>query len=126
MFSVPPLPSLLLLNNHVNNKRSNQLSKLFANSQKQSFPVYLVHCEAVNQQFAMKVFPYKDGKVSSCFLTEARFSKLNHQNVIKTIGYEQNQETMSNDKVVKISYLITEFAPNGDFHDVVVMKKSYD
>ena len=91
---------------------------------KAKFSVYLVHCEAVNKQFAMKVFPYKDGKVNSCFLTEARFAKLDHQNVIKTIGFEKSQDTMSNDKLVKISYLITEFAPHGDFHEVVVVRRA--
>ena len=91
---------------------------------KAKFSVYLVHCEAVNQQFAMKIFPYKDGKVNSCFLTETRFAKLDHQNVIKTIGFERSQETMNNDKLAKISYLITEFAPHGDFQDVVVRRRA--
>lgn len=89
---------------------------------KAKFSVYLVNCEAINQQFAMKVFPYKEGRVNPCFITEARFANLNHQNVIKIIGYEPSQETVSDNKVVKVSYLISEFAPHGDFHDVVVVK----
>ena len=91
---------------------------------KAKFSVYLVYCEPAKQYYAMKVFPYKDGKVNPYFTTEIRFTSLEHPNVIKMVGYEPTQNTIYSNKMAKISYVVMEYAPYGDFYDVAAVRKA--
>jgi len=90
---------------------------------KAKFSVYLIYCASLKKYFAMKVFPHKDEKISSYYHTETRFATLNHQNVVKMIANEPHQETLYHEKLIKISYLVMEYAPYGDFYDVVAVRK---
>lgn len=87
---------------------------------KAKFPVYLVNSKISKQNYAMKVFPYSSNKPHPYFQNEARFSFVNHSNVIKTHHIEHERETMSKGCTKKVSYTVMEYAPNGDFFDFVM------
>ena len=88
---------------------------------KAKFSVYLVNSQVTKQNFAMKVFPFSaSNKPHSYFENEARFAFMNHQNVIRTHHVERQRETISKGTTKKVSYTIMEYAPNGDFFDLVM------
>ena len=87
---------------------------------KAKFPVYLV-CSKVNKQnYAMKVFAYKNGQQHSYFKNEIRFACLQHPNVIRNLHIEHQKDTISKGVIAKVSYTIMEYAPYGDFFDFVM------
>jgi serine/threonine protein kinase len=81
---------------------------------KSKFPVYHVFSSTHQDYYAMKVFPYKDNKISTSYISELRLSSLSHPNIISIaearslrIGREKGERT-------QISYLLLEIAPFGD------------
>jgi len=69
--------------------------------------------------FALKIFPYQAGKISSFYLNEIRFSKLLHPNIVSMFYHDDKRETIQNGYPIKISYILMEFAPFGDFLDLI-------
>lgn len=90
---------------------------------KAKFPVFLGHSPSHGEQFAVKLFPYTGNKMNPCFLNEAQFAALRHENVIQILHYETDREAMFDDGAKKISYTVMELAPYGDFYDVVMSQK---
>jgi len=68
----------------------------------------------------MKVFPHKNGLPHSYFKNETRFSFLQHHNVIRSLHMENEKDTISKGIVSKVSYTVMEYAPYGDFFDLVM------
>jgi len=87
---------------------------------KAKFPVYLICSKQTKQNYAMKVFPFKNNKPHSYFKNEIRFSGLNHPNIVKTVHIEPEKDTISKGIPTKVSYTIMEYASNGDFFDFVM------
>jgi serine/threonine protein kinase len=87
---------------------------------KAKFPVYLVNSKVSKQNYAMKVFGFAGNKPHVYFQNEARFSFVNHPNVIRTHHVEPERETISKGCSKKVSYTVMEYAPNGDFFDFVM------
>lgn len=86
---------------------------------KAKFPVYLTSSKIDNKNYAMKVFAHKNGKPHPYFHNEARFSGLKHPNVIDIVYQEAEKDTVYRDEVKKVSYVLMEYAPHGDFFDFV-------
>jgi len=82
----------------------------------EKFPVFLVNCETKLQNYALKIFQQEKFEDQACFLNEVRFMSLDHPNITKIVFSEQNKTlTDKKGKSVPISYILTEFAPRGDF-----------
>jgi serine/threonine protein kinase len=65
--------------------------------------------------YALKVFPYKHGKIDSSFLNEQRFASLQHPNII-SMGNSKPHCVLSERE--KCSYLLMEYSPFGDFFEL--------
>jgi len=87
---------------------------------KAKFPVYLVSSSTTEKQYAMKVFPFSHDKPSARYLNESRFSVISHPNVISMISHSEEEEALLQEKKIKISYILMEYAPHGDFFDFVM------
>ena len=82
---------------------------------KAKFPVYLVSAHAKNKHFALKVFEHDQRGPNKCYLNEARFTLLDHPNVIKYVHAEDEVQMPSKNGFRQVSCLMMEFAPYGDF-----------
>jgi len=91
--------------------------------QKSKFPVYLVQSRSSKKQYALKVFPFVDGKVSQFYHNEATFSTFMHPNIIAIHQAVNEKNSLKNGKNQKISYLVMEYAPYGDFLQLLSNKK---
>ena len=90
---------------------------------KAKFPVFLSYSPSMNHYFAMKVYPFKHDKMSPFFINEARFSILNHPNVISIVHYEVERDAILEEDSNKISYIVMELAPYGDFFDLLMSRR---
>lgn len=81
--------------------------------------IFLTYTPLFNHYHALKVFSHKNGKVSSTFLNEVRFAGLNHKNVISIVHHEENKEFAIQGKSEPSSYIVMEFAPYGDFFQLL-------
>jgi len=89
---------------------------------KARFPVYLARSPNEEKSFALKVYPYEEDKISKFYLNEVHFADLHHPNIIKIQECQQFKNSISHGKQSKISYILMEYAPYGDFHDLVATK----
>ena len=92
---------------------------------KAKFPVYLVFCPSNNEHYALKVFNFLENKIHPYFANEARFSFLNHPNIIKMILAQEKVAISTDENEPASSCLLMEYAPNGDFFDFVRKNKQY-
>lgn len=81
------------------------------------FPVYLASSKVNKQNYAMKIFNHSGEDPHPCFQNEIRFSTLKHPNVIAMVHYEEERDTLYKGKLRKVSYILMEYAPYGDFYD---------
>jgi len=86
---------------------------------KAKFPVYLTSSKVNKQNYAMKIFDHREEKPHPYFKNEARFACLKHPNVINIVHYEPEKETLQKGQLKKVSYILMEYAPHGDFFDFV-------
>ncbi len=82
------------------------------------FPVYLTYSKALNQHFAVKVFPYEKKKPSPSFVSETRFSDLNHTNIVSMIDSSPSKAYFLEENQ-SYSYIILELAPYGNFSELI-------
>mmetsp|Transcript_28135 Transcript_28135/g.24878 ORF Transcript_28135/g.24878 Transcript_28135/m.24878 type:complete len:105 (-) Transcript_28135:1047-1361(-) len=54
-------------------------------------PVFDVYCPNTNNHYALKCFPIKNGKLSSCYLNSIRFAGLFHPNIVSSIAHQDEQ-----------------------------------
>lgn len=87
------------------------------------FPVYLASSPSQSKTFALKIFPFQNNKPHPYFFNEARFTFLNHENVIKNVHTESQMEVCSNNKDIKASCILMEYAPHGDLFDCIKLLK---
>jgi serine/threonine protein kinase len=90
---------------------------------KAKFPVFLGYSSSMNENLAVKVFPFCGNAMNPCYLNEVLFANLKHKNVLNIVHYESDREAIFDDGAKKISYTIMELAPYGDFFDFVMSQK---
>lgn len=90
---------------------------------KAKFPVLLGALPSSDEHFAVKLFPYHEGKVNRCYTQETLFANLKHPNIASVLHCQHEREMLFDDCCEKVSYIIMEFAPYGDFCDLVISKK---
>mmetsp|Transcript_41582 Transcript_41582/g.36968 ORF Transcript_41582/g.36968 Transcript_41582/m.36968 type:complete len:316 (+) Transcript_41582:98-1045(+) len=84
------------------------------------FVVYKAESPKSKKKFAMKVFPYKDGKINSCFHKESRFMGLLHKNIIAIHDVNPERTSICKEKLTTVSYIVMEYAPYGDLADFLM------
>jgi len=67
----------------------------------------------------MKIFSHKGEQPHPYFRNEVRFASLKHPNVIDIVYYENEKDTLYKGELKKVSYILMEYAPFGDFFDFV-------
>jgi len=83
------------------------------------FPVYLTSSKVNQSNYAMKVFSHDGEKPHPYFKNESRFASLKHPNVIDIVHYEDERETLQKGQLKKVSYILMEYAPHGDFFEFI-------
>jgi len=86
---------------------------------KAKFPVYLTASKVNKEKYAMKIFTHKGEKPHPYYRNEMRFASLKHPNVIDIVYCENEKDTLEKGELKKVSYILMEYAPYGDFFDLV-------
>jgi len=86
---------------------------------KAKFPVYLTSSKVNKEKYAMKIFTHKGEKPHPYYRNEMRFASLKHPNVIDIVYCENEKDTLEKGELKKVSYILMEYAPHGDFFDFV-------
>jgi serine/threonine protein kinase len=86
---------------------------------KAKFPVYLTSSKINRQNYAMKIFSFKGDKPHPYFKNEVRFACLKSPYVINIVYHENEKDTLYKGELKKVSYVLMEYAPFGDFFDFV-------
>ncbi len=89
-----------------------------------NYSVQLVTSKLTKKKYAVKIFPFKNGQRNKRFLFESRFDWLDHPNVIKFVS-QKNEETSFDGTKQKISYIMMELAPYGNFAELISSGKLY-
>lgn len=118
--SVSPRSKDATLSNNPQHYEDINIVKLIS---KAKFPVYLAFSPAKSENFALKVFAYEDDQPHPYYKNEARFVSMNHQNIIKIAYAEDETSVCSRGKDKKVSCVLMEYAPHGDFFDFVKKNK---
>lgn len=83
------------------------------------FPIYLAKTPTSSKLCAVKVFPLDEGQVSPHYVRETSISKLSHPNVISIIHQRGLMKTGGLGGSTRVSYVMMEFAPYGDFCELI-------
>lgn len=110
MYNSQPKPILPTVSN-------SQVLKLLSKSK---FPVFLVQSDS---RYALKAFPAKNGRPSDLYLKEASFSNLKHENIVNMVHTENLAETPKLGLSGQCSFILMEYAPFGDFADIILEHK---
>lgn len=99
----------------------NKQIQFLAELSESKFPVYLVKDLKTSNLQAIKIFPWNEDEEepSIFFKRETRFSQINHPNVISITDHKTEQEVYS-DEVNKVSYILMEYAKNGDLFEALM------
>jgi len=73
----------------------------------------------------MKLFAYQDNKPHPYYKNEIRFASLNHPNIIRMVYHENEKDTLYHGELKRISYILMEFAPYGDFFDFITQHRAF-
>ena len=78
------------------------------------FSIYQVRYKG--QDYALKIYPFKEKKSSFYFKNESRFLNLNHPNIITILEAKEETKSITGDgPLFTYSYIVMEYAPYGDF-----------
>jgi len=89
---------------------------------KSKFSVYLTK-SLENKTYAMKIFPYEKAEMSKSYTNESRFHFLKHPNIIQIIETQNRRMDVTKGAPKQISYILMEYAPYGDFAELVMGMK---
>jgi len=88
------------------------------------FPVYLIQETRTKRFQVLKMFPWNEDKDQPCicFQKEVRFTQIKHPNLVSIYAHKIEQETYLDD-VQRVSYIIMDYAKNGDLFDALMTSK---
>jgi len=87
------------------------------------FPIFLAEDSVTKKLFAVKFFPWDEKSNQPCalFSKEDRFSQFaEHPNIISIISGKQEHEVDFLETPIKLSYLVMDYASNGDLFDLFI------
>lgn len=73
----------------------------------------------------MKVYPRELHTQNFFYLNEARFGNFQHPNVVSILGCQDNRHFFKKGEVLRLSYIVMEFAPYGDLFDLFMNNKNF-
>lgn len=82
------------------------------------FPIFKI-MDQYNRSYVIKVFPWVNGEKSQNFNNEIRFQVLQHKNLLVGYSYVEDEDIPINGKVVRSSYVIMDYAPNGTLLNLI-------
>jgi len=83
-----------------------------------SSSVYLVIIRDV--YYALKAYPFRDGKPNPLYFHEKRFLTFNHPHILKMHDVQEEKQIVTRDSVIKASYILLEYAPYGNLYDLIM------
>jgi len=83
------------------------------------YSVFLINDLQTKESFALKLFPFENGRPCQSFYREARFTTLSHPNIVSMVGTQVKQKSAGHGKKFYASYIIMELCPYGDFADLI-------
>jgi len=92
---------------------------------KAKFPVYLTSSKVNKQNYAMKIFAHRGEKPHPYYKNEIRFASLKHLNVVDIVYHENEKDTLFRGEMKKVSYILMEYCPYGDFFDFVTKHREH-
>jgi len=87
------------------------------------FFIFLAKDVHTDKNYAMKVFPQKDGKINELYKNEKKFMKYKHEHVINIIDSKDDYFIMIDGVPVKCSYVLMEYAPHKDFLNMLLERE---
>mmetsp|Transcript_26755 Transcript_26755/g.23695 ORF Transcript_26755/g.23695 Transcript_26755/m.23695 type:complete len:181 (-) Transcript_26755:724-1266(-) len=87
------------------------------------FTIFLAESNSTKQTYALKLFPFKNDKISDYYRTEIKFKQLKHQNVIQVYDTNREMDMILNGKKFVASYVLMEYAPHKDFFNLLMKRK---
>lgn len=76
-----------------------------------------------NKIHILKTFPYDQDRLSTNYFNEVRVGLLSHPNIIGMISCYEETNLIINSIPAKTSSILMEFAPFGDFYDLLITHK---
>mmetsp|Transcript_79619 Transcript_79619/g.110618 ORF Transcript_79619/g.110618 Transcript_79619/m.110618 type:complete len:125 (+) Transcript_79619:58-432(+) len=90
---------------------------------KAKFCVYLARQNYDGKLYAVKFFPFEDGKQNICYSNEKNYDFLDNEHCIKINQTNDMLDVIQKGQVQHASAIIMEYAPFGDFYDMMITKK---
>jgi len=91
---------------------------------KSKFFVFLVESKSnPTVQYALKIYPIRQQTTSPSYFKEALITHLSHPNIINVRQAEESQPFTHNGLKKDVSYILMEYAPFGDFCDLINSSK---
>jgi len=86
--------------------------------------VFLSYSSQSSKYFALKIFSSQSSQVNPDFLNECQFLTLKHPNIISISNFSQAETLLLKNNVShKVSILQMEFAPHGDFFNLLMTQQ---
>jgi len=92
--------------------------RILQTAKKSKFSLSLIKSEPLNKPLLMKGFSYENGQINPLFMRESRLLSLRHPNILEILDTQPRQRITSDRETIS-SYAIMEFAPYGNFSDLV-------
>ena len=84
------------------------------------FPVYLIKADGFKNVFALKLFPYENGKTSKFYRREMKLARMDHPHIISVFETSKYINMTINGKTQDYSGILMEHCSNGNMFDTVV------
>jgi serine/threonine protein kinase len=118
-----PLPSPKTLFHYKFEQNSHIEVKIINKIDAGKFFIFLAKSVQTNRDYAMKVFPYQDGKMNNLYLNEKKFMKYKHSNMIDILEAKDEHFITIDTVPVRCSYILMEYAPHKDFLHMLIEKE---
>mmetsp|Transcript_30872 Transcript_30872/g.28060 ORF Transcript_30872/g.28060 Transcript_30872/m.28060 type:complete len:312 (-) Transcript_30872:45-980(-) len=82
---------------------------------KSKYSIYKAASKETNQEYALKIFPYRHGKINADYLHELQTQDIQHKNIIRIVAKQDSQTIEKKGKIEMASCILMEYAPFGDF-----------
>jgi serine/threonine protein kinase len=90
---------------------------------KSRFQIFLAFSQATDKYYAVKIFPFKENKISKYYTNESRFAYLSHPNIISNLAIKPEVPTLVDGSNTTASEIVMELSPYGDFTKVILSKQ---
>ena len=86
---------------------------------KSNYYLYVMRLSGKDKDYVVKIYPLKNGHPSLPYQRESAFKSLTHPNIISILDCEPIANNLIGETPDKISYIVMELSPYGDFCDLL-------